>query len=849
MNNNLTQLSPQGLPSSQQPMPLQQLQSLLSAQQPHTSLQQFQQPPVTYDGTPNIPYKLSNTVTTSYEDYVELDQELKDILNDTDKRSPSPLFNNLNGIIFHTWKIPRVFKININKYRHQKILEEKDKQYENTPHTKRKGTLNDAPIGKPQNSADAYDILLNARGSHTGHLTRRHTIQTALMSKHPNADELVKDNISNTADVIGPRPKSRNCQGHIIPWNGCSPFAWLRWVRLSVSNHYLDWPKEWGAGPFKRAGLHFPPHLWAKQDQWRAKIYHLALFRSVGLWLFSFRKRFCRSLIMGGESITTEPTVLKIDEDVRTILEEAGLLSFFKKTLRHGESITNQFVDSWKDGRVVVSGMEFVVSEVLIAEVSGLPNEAGFTDSKRIPAKPWDKVAVQVMKYLTLEGKFRKLFGYHIAILNSMKNKEKINIPLFLFKSTEKSVHAVKAGKGKAPLHQGLMKMIVDFEINRKSYIAGPSKGGFVRVSEAPISKAQLLLGPALSSPLLVSGDTAMDSEGDSGSPERNCPATNPKEKGSKKRKPPAQSSEEDRKSDDPESLGGRSSPSKVTVATPSEKSAKSSEGSHSLSEELRCHLRVLNGLGGSLTSTYACINLLTLEITNYLKERSSPFPHCGGGVQGCPNITPEIRDALISGIETSQSKSVKDIAKKQRVERDIVGSYSSIASTSNSAMHTASSSTLKSLWKPIEKQHVDDAMGDFFFANGIPFNVARSPYFCNMMQQVVEFGKGYKPPSSEALRTTILQRSKEILTDKLQSIEETWKHTGWKMMHSPLHAVACYLDPRMFGLKRNGDKEIMSGMYAVIETKDDRAWVALGLWWDFYGAEAPNCNALLFEG
>eukprot|EP01018_Ginkgo_biloba_P014903 Gb_40166 [translate_table: standard] len=41
----------------------------------------------------------------------------------------------------------------------------------------------------------------------------------------------------------------------------------------------------------------------------------------------------------------------------------------------------------------------------------------------------------------------------------------------------------------------------------------------------------------------------------------------------------------------------------------------------HNMVEELRCHLKILNGLGGSLMRTYACINLLDLEITNYLKE------------------------------------------------------------------------------------------------------------------------------------------------------------------------------------------------------------------------------------
>eukprot|EP01018_Ginkgo_biloba_P018903 Gb_41673 [translate_table: standard] len=92
--------------------------------------------------------------------------------------------------------------------------------------------------------------------------------------------------------------------------------------------------------------------------------------------------------------------------------------------------------------------------------------------------------------------------------------------------------------------------------------------------------------------------------------------------------------------------------------------------------------------------------------------------------------------------METSQSESNHNLAKKQRIEKDIAASYSSIAAASNSIMQTTSSATLKSLWKPMEKQNVDDAVGDFFFANGIPFNVARSPYFRNMFQQAVEFVK-----------------------------------------------------------------------------------------------------------
>jgi len=48
--------------------------------------------------------------------------------------------------------------------------------------------------------------------------------------------------------------------------------------------------------------------------------------------------------------------------------------------------------------------------------------------------------------------------------------------------------------------------------------------------------------------------------------------------------------------------------------------------------KELRSHLKILNGLGGSLTSTCACINLLSLEITNYLKEVVSRLKELNSG-------------------------------------------------------------------------------------------------------------------------------------------------------------------------------------------------------------------------
>eukprot|EP01018_Ginkgo_biloba_P023420 Gb_40337 [translate_table: standard] len=383
---------------------------------------------------------------------------------------------------------------------------------------------------------------------------------------------------------------------------------------------------------------------------------------------------------MGGDPVTTEPTILKVDEDVRSILEDEGLLAFFRKLAGFNEDITSQIVETWRDGKVVVNGLEFSINEGLIAEVSGLPNEGEvitrdktnqvgqltkfirddetfcWLDSRiareSLP-KPWDRVAIQVMKYLTLEGKFCKLFGYHIAILNSMRNKEKVNIPLFLLKSMEKSVRTVKARKGKAPLHQGLMKLLVDFKKDRRGAMTGPSKGGFSRLSGTPISKAQLLLGPAPLSLMPNSGDTVLNSEDDSLSQDEDPPIAISKEGDSRKRKPPSQvpnaslakcsrrstrlqkkdaikakivdyveSSGEDHTVSEMGIFGEWDNSPKVADVAPVVKGlAKAPDGTQTLTEELRCHLKVLNGLGGSLSSTCPCINLLTLEITNYLKE------------------------------------------------------------------------------------------------------------------------------------------------------------------------------------------------------------------------------------
>eukprot|EP01018_Ginkgo_biloba_P003978 Gb_35316 [translate_table: standard] len=126
------------------------------------------------------------------------------------------------------------------------------------------------------------------------------------------------------------------------------------------------------------------------------------------------------------------------------------------------------------------------------------------------------------------------------------------------------------------------------------------------------------------------------------------------------------------------------------------------------------------------------------------------------------------------------------------------------------------------------------------------------------------------------------MERCKEAIARVFNNVIDDYKliwdmvDFRWKMMHSPLHAAVYYLDPRSFGIKRNGDKKIMSGLYEAIKklnpdrevaekvreqlrayklqegifgsvaAREDRTCFSLRVWWDFYGAEAPELQCFV---
>ena len=73
------------------------------------------------------------------------------------------------------------------------------------------------------------------------------------------------------------------------------------------------------------------------------------------------------------------------------------------------------------------------------------------------------KLASTIMNYITLDTQMTWVRGYHIAILNHICWKKRVNIPYFLFEEMEKAAKEFQKGRTKFALHQGLFLVVAKY--------------------------------------------------------------------------------------------------------------------------------------------------------------------------------------------------------------------------------------------------------------------------------------------------------------------------------------------------------------------------------------------------
>lgn len=81
--------------------------------------------------------------------------------------------------------------------------------------------------------------------------------------------------------------------------------------------------------------------------------------------------------------------------------------------------------------------------------------------------------------------------------------------------------------------------------------------------------------------------------------------------------------------------------------------------------------------------------------------------------------------------------------------------------------------------FKKVERDFVDSAIVRWLCACGVPFNILRSPFFHEMISAVNKAPEGYKAPSFEKARTSLLDEEKRKVENEIAIIKDTWHMHG----------------------------------------------------------------------
>lgn len=108
-----------------------------------------------------------------------------------------------------------------------------------------------------------------------------------------------------------------------------------------------------------------------------------------------------------------------------------------------------------------------------------------------------------------------------------------------------------------------------------------------------------------------------------------------------------------------------------------------------------------------------------------------------GGGIEGCPKISDEQKDAVWQEHGNSKRRSRNEL-KRQRIQREITMSSSlgipsftsNFSGSSSTPEKIGGASTLNAFYKPVEKQQVDDAIADFFLCMCNSISCGKKPIF-----------------------------------------------------------------------------------------------------------------------
>ncbi|XVE65011.1 hypothetical protein DITRI_Ditri07aG0147600 [Diplodiscus trichospermus] len=161
-----------------------------------------------------------------------------------------------------------------------------------------------------------------------------------------------------------------------------------------------------------------------------------------------------------------------------------------------------------------------------------------------------------------------------------------------------------------------------------------------------------------------------------------------------------------------------------------------------------------------------------------------------------CAEVPDDVRDHIRSILNTPKRQKTH---KKPKMDKAVAngqqnsssasgglhpnhGSSGQHGSTCPYLLHPRPSHSEQLAVDDAQKQKQDDAdkkIAVYFFHNSIPFSAAKSMYYQEMVDAISECGVGYKAPSYEKLRSTLLGKVKSDIHDCCKKYRDEWKETG----------------------------------------------------------------------
>lgn len=96
-----------------------------------------------------------------------------------------------------------------------------------------------------------------------------------------------------------------------------------------------------------------------------------------------------------------------------------------------------------------------------------------------------------------------------------------------------------------------------------------------------------------------------------------------------------------------------------------------------------------------------------------------------------------------------------------------------------SSSRKTNVSESIQKMYNVMHRDETDDAIPDFFMANGISFNATHSSYYKEMVRKIIVEVTGYAPASYNKMRTSLLDSKVTKMHGIMEDLKQSWVQSG----------------------------------------------------------------------